>query len=477
MTLHKRADDVFNSGEAETLNAARGASAASREVAADESNPLAGYLCALSSVEPIKTTGSVTRAVGLVIESKGPPVSVGELCYLKGREGEPDTPLEVIGFRDSTVLSMPLGRMPGVRAGDTVVAAGSRAETPVGEALLGRVVDAMCRPLDGLGPIRADAAYPLHRETTNPLMRANISESLGTGVRAIDGLLTIGAGQRMGIFGGSGVGKSTLLGMMAKRTTADVNVIALIGERGREVREFIERELGEEGMRRSVVVASTSDDSPLVRIRAALAATAIAEYFKDGGAKVLLIMDSVTRFAMAQREIGLAAGEPPSSRGYTPSVFALLPRLLERAGNFSSGGSITGFYTVLVEGDDMNEPVADAVRSILDGHIVLSRQLAARNHYPCIDILHSASRLFSEMATTEHRAAAGRMRELLAAYERAEDLINIGAYQKGSNRTVDEAVASHDETLAYLRQSRDEEVSGAASVEQLLRAMPAPEVG
>ena len=431
--------------------------------------PLATYLRKLPFLSPIKSVGAVTRAVGLVIESKGPPVSVGDLCFLNGRAGEPDIPLEVIGFREGTVLSMPLGRMPAVRAGDRVVASGARAEVPVGAGLLGRVVDALGRPLDDRGPVTHDGAYPLHRETTNPLARANISEPLPTGVRAIDGLLTVGEGQRVGIFGGSGVGKSTLLGMMAKHTAADINVIALIGERGREVREFVERELGEEGMRRSVLVVSTSDDSPLVRIRAALAATAIAEYFKDCGARVLLIMDSVTRFAMAQREIGLAAGEPPSSRGYTPSVFALLPQLLERAGNFAAGGSITAFYTVLVEGDDMNEPIADAVRSILDGHIVLSRSLAARNHYPCIDVLQSASRLFSAVAAKDHRAAAGRVREMLATYASAEDLINIGAYQRGSNPRVDEAVARHDSIIAYLRQDREEAIEAPAVVEDLLR--------
>ena len=430
--------------------------------------PLAGYFRKLQFIDPIKETGSVTRAVGLVIESRGPAVSVGDLCYLVGRENEPDTLLEVIGFREGIVLSMPLGRMPAVRAGDTVVAAGSKAEVGVGDKLLGRVIDALGRPLDDLGPIQHDGAYPLHRESSNPLARANINESLSTGVRTIDGLLTIGAGQRMGIFGGSGVGKSTLLGMMAKNTTAQVNVIALIGERGREVREFVERELGPEGMARSVVVCSTSDDSPLVRIRAALAATSIAEYFKDCGANVLLIMDSVTRFAMAQREIGIAAGEPPSSKGYTPSVFAMLPRLLERAGNFANGGSITGFYTVLVEGDDMNEPIADSVRSILDGHIVLSRALAAKNHYPCIDVLHSASRLFSEVATGEHRSAAGRMRELLAAYESAEDLIKIGAYQKGSNRLVDEAIGRHDHLMSYLRQERTLKIELDSSVDELI---------
>jgi flagellum-specific ATP synthase len=427
------------------------------------------YFKRLAKLDTLRSVGAVRRAVGLVIESQGPAVSVGELCYLEGRPGEPETNLEVIGFRDSTVLLMPLGQMPAVRAGDCVVATGTAAQVPVGPKLLGRVVNALGQPLDGLGSIEHELTYPLQRPSTNPLARANITEPLGSGVRAIDGLLTIGAGQRIGIFGGSGVGKSTLLGMMAKKTTADINVIAMIGERGREVREFIERELGPEGMARSVLVVSTSDDTALVRIRAALAATAIAEYFKDRGAKVLLIMDSVTRFAMAQREIGLAAGEPPSSKGYTPSVFATLPQLLERAGNFADQGSITGFYTVLVEGDDMNEPIADAVRSILDGHIVLSRALAARNHYPCIDVLHSASRLFSQVATREQAAAAGWVRELLATYERSEDLINIGAYQKGSNPHVDEAIAHHDRIISFLRQDRHEAVAFPAVVERLTR--------
>jgi FliI/YscN family ATPase len=431
--------------------------------------PLATYFRRLAKLDTLRTIGTVKRAVGLVIESHGPAVSVGEMCYLEGRVGEPETALEVIGFRDSTVLLMPLGQMPGVRAGDCVVATGKMAQAPVGPKLLGRIVNSLGEPLDDLGPIEHDDFYPLHRASTNPMARANITEPLGTGVRAIDGLLTIGAGQRIGIFGGSGVGKSTLLGMMAKQSTADINVIAMIGERGREVREFVEHELGPAGLARSVVIVSTSDDSSLVRIRAALAATAVAEYFKDQGAKVLLIMDSVTRFAMAQREIGLAAGEPPSSKGYTPSVFALLPRLLERAGNFSGSGSITGFYTVLVEGDDMNEPIADAVRSILDGHIVLSRALAVRNHYPCIDVLHSASRLFSQVTTKAQATAAGRMRELLATYERSEDLINIGAYQKGSNPRVDEAIAHHDQIIGFLRQDRHEAVAFPAVVERLAR--------
>ncbi|MEZ5308540.1 MAG: FliI/YscN family ATPase, partial [Pyrinomonadaceae bacterium] len=386
---------------------------------------LSPYLKKLESIDLLKSIGRVTRSIGLIIESEGPSVSVGDICYLDSQnESANGTKLEVVGFRDNRVLLMPLGQMPPVKAGDIVSASGYSSNIRVGENLLGRTINALGEPLDGLGAIHTTESYPLNAPATNPLARSRIDYPLETGVRAIDGLLTIGAGQRVGIFGGSGVGKSTLLGMMAKRSEADVNVIALIGERGREVREFIENELGEEGLARSVVVSSTSDESALVRIRAALAATSIAEYFKDRGKNVLLIMDSVTRFCMAQREIGLAAGEPPSSKGYTPSVFALLPKLLERAGKFENGGSITGFYTVLVEGDDMNEPIADAVRSILDGHIVLSRQLAAQNHYPCIDILNSASRLFSTVTEREHAMQAGRVRELISAYTKAEDIIN-----------------------------------------------------
>ena len=430
---------------------------------------LSAYSKKLEQIETLRSIGRVTRSVGLVIESQGPAVSVGDLCYLQSSDGSRSTLLEAVGFRDNHLLLMPLGQMPPVRAGDLVVAAGVNSEIGVGEHLLGRTIDALGRPLDGLGDIVTPYSYPLNRAITNPLQRSNIDGPLETGVRVIDGLLTVGAGQRIGIFGGSGVGKSTLLGMMAKRSSADVNVIALIGERGREVREFIENELGEDGMSRSVLVVSTSDDSALVRIRAALAATAIAEYFKDQGSNVLLIMDSVTRFCMAQREIGLAAGEPPSSKGYTPSVFALLPKLLERAGKFENGGSITAFYTVLVEGDDMNEPIADAVRSILDGHIVLSRHLAAQNHYPCIDVLHSNSRLFSAIAEPDHRAKVGKVRELIAAFEKAEDLINIGAYQTGSNRSIDLAIARRDEILKFLKQERHETANLRSSVDQLLQ--------
>ncbi len=430
---------------------------------------LAAYSQKLEKIDPLKSIGRVTRSVGLIIESQGPTVSVGDLCYLPTANGERTTMLEVVGFRDNNVLLMPLGQMPPVRVGDSIIAAGESSEIGVGFQLLGRTIDALGRPLDELGEIKTEISYPLNRSTTNPLTRSNIDAPLETGVRAIDGVLTVGAGQRIGIFGGSGVGKSTLLGMMANRSAADINVIALIGERGREVREFIENELGEEGMKRSVLIVSTSDDSALVRIRAALAATAIAEYFKDCGSKVLLIMDSVTRFCMAQREIGLAAGEPPSSKGYTPSVFALLPRILERAGKFENGGSITGFYTILVEGDDMNEPIADAVRSILDGHIVLSRDLAARNHYPCIDVLNSVSRLFSVITGSEHQNQAGKVRELIASYEKAEDLINIGAYQMGSNRTIDLAIDRHDEINAFLKQGREEEAHFDESIERLMQ--------
>ncbi len=429
---------------------------------------LSAYFQKLDQIDSLKSIGRVMRSVGLIIESQGPTVSVGELCYLPTANGKRTTMLEVVGFRDNNVLLMPLGQMPPVRVGDSIIAAGVKSEIGVGEQLLGRTIDALGRPLDKLRSIKTEEFYPLTRTTTNPLSRANINAPLETGVRSIDGMLTIGAGQRIGIFGGSGVGKSTLLGMMAKRSAADINVIALIGERGREVREFIENELGEEGMARSVVVVSTSDDSALVRIRAALAATTIAEYFKDQGANVLLIMDSVTRFCMAQREIGLAAGEPPSSKGYTPSVFALLPKLLERAGKFTDGGSITGFYTVLVEGDDMNEPIADAVRSILDGHIVLSRSLAAQNHYPCIDVLNSASRLFSTVAEKDHRTQAGKVRELMASYQKAEDLINIGAYQMGSNPTIDLAIARHEEINNFLKQESSDESTINDSIESLL---------
>jgi flagellum-specific ATP synthase len=413
----------------------------------------------LRELDTIKTIGTVKRAVSLVVESLGPPVSIGELCEIVGKDQkDAGIPAEVVGFKDNYVISMPLFKVHGVKLGDKVVCRKKKATIPVSPALLGRVVNAMGDPIDDKGPIDARESYPIQSSETNPLERKNIEEALGTGIRTIDGLLTCGKGQRIGIFGGSGVGKSTLLGMMSRYTSAEVNVISLIGERGREVRSFIEKDLGEEGLKRSVVVVSTSDQPPLLRIRAALVATTIAEYFRNRGKDVLLVMDSVTRFAMAQREVGLAAGEPPSSKGYTPSVFALLPRLFERAGNFMSGGSITGFYTVLVEGDDMNEPVADAVRSLLDGHVVLSRELAWRNHYPCIDILASVSRLMSDLVPKSYLQRAGKIREWLSTYRKAEDMVNIGAYAKGSNPKIDMALKKIDAINGFLIQRSDERV-------------------
>lgn len=433
---------------------------------------LGNHFSTLRRINPIKTVGSVKRAVGLVVESVGPPASVGELCEIAGRDDGRGIPAEVIGFRDNYVLCMPLHKVHGVKLGDRVICRRKQAAVAVGPSLLGRTIDALGKPIDDLGRIQPEGEYPLYPAGTNPLERRNITEPLGTGIRSIDGLLTCGKGQRIGIFGGAGVGKSTLLGMMARYTSADVNVISLVGERGREVRAFIEKDLGEEGLKRSVVIVSTSDQPPLLRIRAALAAVTIAEYFRDRGKDVLMVMDSITRFAMAQREVGLAAGEPPSSKGYTPSVFALLPRLVERAGNFQSGGSITGFYTVLVEGDDMNDPVADAVRSLLDGHVVLSRELAWRNHYPCIDILASVSRLMPDLVPPTITVRAGRIRDWLATYKKAEDMINIGAYVKGSNPKIDIALKKIDSVNAFLAQRYDERVtieSALTGIEELTR--------
>ena len=407
---------------------------------------------AIEDTEPIKMSGKVTQVVGLVIESKGPNVSLGELCYIKSRfpNVEP-IPAEVVGFREGLVLLMPIGEMQGIGPGCEVLSAQKTLRVKVGMELLGRVLDGLGNPMDGKGPILSKTEYPLHAEPPDPLQRPRIKDSLYVGVRAIDGLITLGSGQRIGIMAGSGVGKSTLLSMIARNTEADISVISLVGERGREVRDFIERDLGEEGLKRSVVVVATSDKPALVRIKGAMTATAIAEYFRDQGRRVVLMMDSVTRFAMAQREVGLTIGEPPATRGYTPSVFALLPRLLERAGT-SARGSITGIYTVLVDGDDMNEPIADAVRSILDGHIVLSRAIAAQNHFPAIDILASVSRVMTDVVTKEHREAAQHMRALMAVYKEAEDLIHIGAYVKGSSKRIDEAIEKIDAINDFLCQ-------------------------
>ena len=407
---------------------------------------------AIHDCESIKMSGKITQVIGLVIESQGPNVSLGELCYIHSHfVGVPPIPAEVVGFRKGLVLLMPIGEMQGVGPGCEVVSAQKTLGVKVGPELLGRVLDGLGEPMDGKGPLLSKLEYPLHAAPPDPLDRPRIHDSLFVGVRPIDGLITLGSGQRIGIMAGSGVGKSTLLSMIARNTEADVSVISLVGERGREVRDFIERDLGEEGLKRSVVVVATSDKPALVRIKGAMTATAIAEYFRDQGKRVVLMMDSVTRFAMAQREVGLTIGEPPATRGYTPSVFALLPRLLERAGT-SGKGSITGIYTVLVDGDDMNEPIADAVRSILDGHIVLSRAIAAQNHFPAIDILASVSRVMSDVVTKDHKDAAAKLRALMAVYKEAEDLIHIGAYVKGSSPKIDEAIKKIDDINAFLCQ-------------------------
>jgi FliI/YscN family ATPase len=417
---------------------------------------LGRYLDRARRTDPLPITGRVVRTVGLLVESRGPRARVGELCELVQPGADRGLALEVVGFRDGLLQSVPLGSTTGIRPGDRIVARGGSASVAVGDGLLGRVVDGLGRPIDGSGPIDTARDYPLHPPPLNPLSRDPIVAPLATGVRTIDALLTCGRGQRVGVFGGSGVGKSTLLGMMARGTAADISVIALVGERGREVRSFLERDLGPGGLKRSVVVVSTSDNPPLLRLRAAYAATSIAEYFRDQHRNVLLMMDSVTRFAMAQREVGLAAGEPPTAKGYPPSVFALLPSLLERAGNVRGRGSITAFYTVLVEGDDHTEPIADHVRAILDGHVVLSREIAARNHYPAIDVLHSVSRTMPDVAAVRHRMKAGQVREWLATIRSSEDLVNVGAYVPGSSPRVDEALGKREPMEAFLRQPADE---------------------
>ena len=430
---------------------------------------LSSYLAAADAADPTPLIGHVVRSVGLLVESRGPRAQVGELCELQLASGR-RLALEVVGFRDGFLQSVPLGTTAGIRPGDAIVARGGSARVAVGPELLGRVLDGLGQPLDGLGPVRGATTAPLYPPPLNPMARDPIVTPMGTGVRAIDSLLTCGRGQRIGVFGGSGVGKSTLLGMMARGTSADVAVIALVGERGREVRSFLEHDLGVEGLKRSVVIVSTSDSPPLVRLRAAYAATTVAEYFRAQGQHVLLMMDSVTRFAMAQREVGLAAGEPPTAKGYPPSVFALLPGLLERAGNVRGQGSITGFYTVLVEGDDTSEPVADNVRAILDGHIVLSRDLGARNHYPAIDVLHSVSRTMPDVTTVDHRLKAGTVRDWMATLRDSEDLVSVGAYVAGSNPRIDEALAKRGEIGDFLRQPADDLVSlddARASLEAL----------
>ncbi|MDT8897682.1 FliI/YscN family ATPase [Thermanaerothrix sp. 4228-RoL] len=412
------------------------------------------YLSALQRANPFQVSGRIVQVVGLTIEAVGIDCQIGEICEMRAQGAEPVL-AEVVGFRDERILLMPLGAMDGIQPGSEVYPISKSFRVPVGMALLGRVLDGLGRPMDGGPALTLSETVATNRLAPNPMQRKPITEPLVTGVRAIDGLLTMGKGQRMGIFAGSGVGKSTLLGTLARRARADVSVIALVGERGREVREFLDRDLGSEGLQRAVVVVSTSDQPALVRLKAAFVAMTIAEYFRDLGLDVIFLMDSVTRFAMAQREVGLAIGEPPASKGYTPSVFALLPRLLERAG-CGERGTITGFFTVLVEGDDFNEPICDAVRGILDGHIILSRVLAARNHYPAIDVLNSISRLMPSITTPDHRSFAAQLRKHLAVYEKARDLINIGAYVAGSDPEIDAAIAVMPALERFLQQDVEE---------------------
>ncbi|MBI3578977.1 MAG: flagellar protein export ATPase FliI [Ignavibacteriales bacterium] len=438
----------------------------------DRFSNLDSYLTRLKHVDLLKVNGRVTQVIGLVIESIGPNSSLGEVCVVKSKEGEDSCLSEVVGFRDNRVLSMVLGDASKVSPGSEIVATGRSLSIQVGEGLLGRVIDGLGQPIDGKGLIPAKEVRSIYSPPPNPLERRRITDPIVTGIRSIDTLLTVGKGQRIGIFAGSGVGKSVTLGMIARNTSADINVIALVGERGREVGEFLDRELGPEGLRKSVVVVATSDQAALIRIKAGFMATTIAEYFRDQGLNVMLLMDSVTRLAMSQREVGLAIGEPPTTKGYTPSVFAMLPKLLERAGN-SHCGSITGLYTVLVEGDDMNEPVADAVRSILDGHIVLSRKLASAGHYPAVDVLESISRVMTAITTSQHQLAAHRLLEMMANYRDAEDLINIGAYVKGSNSKIDEAVSMIGLIRAFLKQGALDKQDFHQSIEQLITMMRA----
>lgn len=411
------------------------------------------YLQALQSTRLTLRTGQVTRLAGLAIEANGPDVAIGEMCRIHSRHGDETVLAEVVGIRSGTVTLMPYGTLQGLASGCRIEAISLRAEIGVGAGLLGRVIDCFGNALDGGPPLRGLGSWPLYPTPPNPLQRPRISKVLETGVRAVDGLLTLGQGQRMGIFAGSGVGKSTLLGMIARHVKADVNVIALIGERGREVREFIDKQLGEQGLRRSIVVVATADQPAAARVRASHVAVAIADYFRAQAMQVLLTMDSITRFAMARREIGLSAGEPPTARGYTPSVFAALPELCERCGTSASGGSITALLTVLVEGDDFNEPISDSLRAILDGHLVLSRELAHRGQYPALDVLKSASRLMVDLCSPEQRALAVETVRVLSMLERSRAMIDLGAYQKGSNAELDVALAKQPGLLEFLCQS------------------------
>ena len=423
----------------------------------------------VSAATPIRAHGRVRKVVGMVVEASGPASRIGCVCDIVTENGRNTVRAEVLGFREDALLLMPLADIRQLGPGCRVVAHKQTAHVAVGRGLLGRVIDGLGNPIDGKGPIDVEDAYPIYANPLNPLHRKRIRQPIDLGIRAINGLLTMGCGQRMGIFAGSGVGKSVLMGMIARHTSAEVNVIALIGERGRELNEFIQKDLGDEGLKKSVVVVATSDHLPLVRLRGGFIATAIAEYFRDQDKHVNLMMDSVTRLAMAQREIGLSLGEPPTTKGYPPSVFSMLPKLLERAGTSSQRGTITGLYTVLVEGDDMNEPIADAVRSILDGHIVLTRDLANQNHYPAIDILKSISRVMEDIVDRDHNRHAARVKELLAVYRKSEDLINIGAYAAGSNPRIDNAIQMIDPITAYLKQG----ISETARLDESIAALKA----
>jgi flagellum-specific ATP synthase len=419
----------------------------------------------LPQAEPIRIYGKVTEVIGLLIESTGPSASVGDVCIIE-RLGECVGRAEVVGFRKNRTLLMPLGPIEGIHPGLMVVGTKNPLMIGVGPKLVGRVLDGLGNPLDDKGPLTVDSYRPTFSRVPNPLTRKRITEPFETGIRAVDSMTTIGKGQRMGIFAGSGVGKSILLGMMAKNCESDINVIALVGERGREVREFLERDLGEEGLKRSVVVVATSDQPALIRLKGAQVAAAISEYFRDKGKDVLFMVDSVTRLAAAQREIGLAIGEPPATKGYTPSVFAMLPRFLERAGT-SDTGTITGIFTVLVDGDDMDEPISDATRSILDGHVALSRLLAHRNHYPAIDVLGSISRCMPDVVSPEHLGLCGRIKDLLSAYRENEDLIQIGAYSNGTNERVDRSIKVHDALDSFFKQPRSEKCGFADTLKRL----------
>lgn len=434
----------------------------------------ARYHRLLDQVNPIRIYGKVNEIIGLVVEGHGPAASIGELCGIFPGGAEQPLTAEVVGFKKGKVLLMPLQSIQGLSPGCKIVSLSRKAGVNVGENLLGRVIDGLGRPIDNKGPLECEIEYPIYANPINPLDRGRITEPVDLGIRALNGVICCGKGQRMGIFAGSGVGKSVLLGMMARNTDADVSVIALIGERGREVREFLEKNLGKEGLARSVVIVAGSDMHPLIRMRAAYVATSISEYFRDQGKNVLLMVDSLTRFAMAQREIGLSVGEPPAAKGYTPSVFTLLPKLLERSGIMEEGGSITGLYTILVEGDDFNEPIADAARSILDGHIVLDRDLASKNHYPAIDVLRSISRVMIDIVDEEHRQMASKIIQILATHKKAEDLINIGAYAHGSNQEIDYAISMIQRVSTFLKQGIDEKIDFNQTKDQMRALFATP---